>query len=155
MGQYGMVIPNFVQQALKDEPIRVFGDGEQTRCFTYVGDAVRAIVDLLDAPDAEGEIVNIGSNEEVSINQLAERVRVLSGSASEITHIPYEEVYGPGFEDMQRRTPDISKLQRMTGYAPSYATDDILDAVIHYFRHGQRAQTDSAAALAAQKALTV
>jgi UDP-glucose 4-epimerase len=155
MGQYGMVIPNFVQQALKDEPIRVFGDGEQTRCFTYVGDAVRAIVDLLDAPDAEGEIVNIGSNEEVSINQLAERVRQLSGSASEITHIPYEEVYGPGFEDMQRRTPDISKLQRITGYTPSYATDDILEAVIHYFRHGQRAQTDSAAALAAQKALTV
>ena len=155
MGQYGMVIPNFVQQALKDEPIRVFGDGEQTRCFTFVGDAVRAIVDLLDAPNAEGEIVNIGSNEEVSINQLAERVRQLSGSASEITHIPYEEVYGPGFEDMRRRTPDISKLQRVTGYTPSYSTDDILEAVIHYFRHGQRAETNSAAALAAQKALTV
>lgn len=142
-GRYGMVIPNFVRQALDGDPIRVFGDGEQTRCFTYVGDAVRAIVALMDTPDAEGEIFNIGSNEEVSINELAERVRRLTGSASEIAHIPYEEVYGPGFEDMRRRTPDISKLQQTIGYVPSHSTDDILKAVIHYFRHGTMAEKDS------------
>ena len=154
-GRYGMVIPNFVRQALDDDPIRVFGDGEQTRCFTYVGDAVRAIVDLMDTSDAEGEVFNIGSNEEISINELAERVRRLAESSSEIAHIPYEEVYGPGFEDMRRRTPDISKLRNTIGYAPSYTTDDILNAVIQYFQHGEQAEKDSAGSLAARKALTV
>ena len=134
MGQYGMVIPNFVQQALAGDPIRVFGDGTQTRCFTYVGDTVRAIVDLMNTPEATGEIINIGSDEEISINDLAERVRALAESSSEIVHIPYEEVYGEGFEDMQRRTPDISKLRDIIGYAPTHSTDDILRRVIQYFR---------------------
>jgi len=134
MGQYGMVIPNFVQQALAGEPIRVFGDGTQTRCFTYVGDTVQVVMDLMNTPEATGAIVNIGRDEEISINELAERVRVLAGSASEIVHIPYEEVYGEGFEDMQRRTPDVSKLQALIGYEPVHSTDDILRKVIAYFR---------------------
>ena len=141
-GRYGMVIPTFVQQALSGEPIRVFGDGEQTRCFTYVGDAVRAVADLLDTPAATGQVFNIGAREEISMNALAERVRAFTGSASEITHVPYEEVYGPGFEDMRRRTPDIRKLQETTGYAPTHTTDDILRRVIAFFseRNG-RAET--------------
>ena len=137
-GRYGMVIPNFVEQALSGEPIQVYGDGEQTRCFTYVGDAVRAISALMDAPEAEGEVFNIGSREEISINELAERVRELTGSSSKITHVPYEEVYGPGFEDMRRRTPDITKLKEAIGYDPTHATDDILRAVIAFSREQEQ-----------------
>jgi len=128
--RYGMVIPNFVERALADEPIQVHGDGTQTRCFTHVHDAVRAVLGLLDAPRAEGEVFNVGRPDEISINGLAERVRTLSGSSSEITHIPYEEVYGPGFEDMKRRTPDISKLQSTIDFEPSFSLTDILDDVI-------------------------
>lgn len=141
-GRYGMVIPNFVQRALKDEPIQVHGDGEQSRCFTHVSDVVRAIVDLLDSPEAEGQVFNIGGDEEITMNALAERVRELAGSSSEITHIPYEEVYGEGFEDMQRRTPDISKLRATIGYEPTFSIDDILQSVIDYFR--KDADTDPA-----------
>ena len=155
MGQYGMVIPNFVKQALAGEAIRVFGDGEQTRCFTHVADTVRAVTALMETPAAEGEIFNIGSSEEISINGLAERVRELAGSSSEITHIPYEEVYGPGFEDMQRRTPDITKLEETIGYAPSYSTDDILTSVIRYFEQGEGAEKNAAESPASQKAVGV
>jgi UDP-glucose 4-epimerase len=133
-----MVIPNFVGQALRGQPIRVFGDGEQTRCFTYVSDAVRAVVALLDAPEAQGEVFNIGSHYEVSMNGLAERVRELTGSASPIEHVPYEEVYGPGFEDMRRRTPDITKLEEAVGYAPTHDTDAILRAVIAHMQAAQQ-----------------
>jgi UDP-glucose 4-epimerase len=133
-GRYGMVIPNFVERALAGDPIQVHGDGTQTRCFTHVADAVRAVVDLLNTPDAVGEIVNIGQPDEISINDLAERVRTLTDSPSDLTHIPYEEVYGPGFEDMKRRTPDITKLRALTGYAPQHDTDDILRDVIEYYR---------------------
>ncbi len=136
-GRYGMVIPTFVQQALRGAPIRVFGDGRQTRCFTYVGDAVRALCTLMEAPEAEGEIFNIGSSEEISIQALAERVRALTGSASEIVRVPYEEAYGPGFEDMRRRTPDVRKLQRTVGFAPTHDIDDILHEVIRFFRQGE------------------
>ncbi len=132
-GRYGMVIPTFVEQALSGSPIRVFGDGEQTRCFTYVGDAVEAISALIEAPGAEGEVFNVGGVEEISMNDLAERVRALTGSPSPIEHVPYEEVYGPGFEDMRRRTPDIGKLQAAIGYVPTYSIDDILGEVIGYF----------------------
>lgn len=132
-GRYGMVIPNFVRQALSGEPIRVFGDGTQTRCFTHVHDAVRAVIDLMDTDEAIGEVFNIGNTEEISIRALAERVRDMTGSNSEIVHIPYEEVYGPGFEDMQRRTPDIRKLHGATGYEPEHTVDNILrDVVEHY-----------------------
>ena len=133
-GRYGMVIPNFVACALEGKPIRVFGDGEQTRCFTYVGDAVHAITALMDSPAAEGGVFNVGSTEEISINRLAERVRTLTGSASEIVRVPYSEVYGRGFEDMRRRTPDVRKLEEAVGYRPSYTTDDILREVIGHAR---------------------
>ncbi len=134
-GRYGMVIPNLVQSALLGEPLQVFGDGEQTRCFTYVGDAVRAIVDLMNVPEAEGGIFNIGSSEEISINALAERVRSLVDCDVPILHLSYKVVYGEGFEDMRRRTPDISKLERVLGYKPAYSIDAILREVIDYFRH--------------------
>jgi len=128
--RYGMVIPNFVEQALDNRPIQVYGDGTQTRCFIHVHDAVRAVRRLLDTPDAEGEIVNVGRPEEISIKRLAERVREVAGSASEITYIPYEEAYGPGFEDMQRRTPDITKLQATIEFEPTFSLEDILRDVI-------------------------
>jgi UDP-glucose 4-epimerase len=128
--RYGMVIPNFVERALDDRPIQVYGDGTQTRCFTHVHDAVRAVRRLLDAPAAEGEVFNVGRPEEISINRLAERVKKMSGSSSNITHVPYEDVYGPGFEDMKRRTPDITKLQDTIDFAPSRSLEDILRDVI-------------------------
>jgi UDP-glucose 4-epimerase len=130
-GRYGMVIPNFVRQAQAGEDIRVFGDGEQTRCFTHVFDAVEAVQRLLQSDkDIKGEVFNIGSRHEISINDLAERVRDLTGSSSDIVHIPYEEVYGPGFEDMRRRTPDVSKLQKTIDFAPERDTEEILRDVI-------------------------
>ena len=131
-GRYAMVVPNFVRQALADESIRVFGDGEQTRCFTHVGDAVLAVIALMDSPEAEGEIFNIGGVEEVSMNDLALRIRDLANSESEIVHIPYEEVYGDGFEDMRRRTPDVSKIQRIIGFAPERSVDAIIHDVIQH-----------------------
>jgi UDP-glucose 4-epimerase len=128
--RYGMVIPNFVERALDERPIQVYGDGTQTRCFIHVHDAVRAVRRLLDTPAAEGEVYNVGRPEEISINRLAERVTELAGSSSSITHVPYEEVYGPGFEDMKRRTPDITKLQDTIDFAPSHSLEDILRDVI-------------------------
>ena len=129
-GQYGMVIPTFVERALAGEPIEVHGDGSQTRCFLHVKDAVRAVTNLLDTPEAEGEVVNVGRPSAISIQELAKRVRDLSGSDVSITYTPYEEVYGPGFEDMQRRTPDISKLKALTGYQSEHTLADILHDVI-------------------------
>ena len=131
-GRYGMVVPNFVASALKGRPIVVHGDGEQTRCFTHVADSVRAVLQLMDTPEAQGEVVNIGNSHEVSINKLAQRVRAKTGSSSEIRRIPYEEAYGPGFEDMRRRTPDASKLKRLVGYEPRHDLERILDDVIAY-----------------------
>ena len=133
-GRYGMVIPNFVQRALMNEPIVVYGDGEQTRCFTYVQDVVRAIATLMEQEGAEGQIYNIGGHEEISMNALAERVRTMVGSESEIVHVAYDEVFGQGFEDMRRRTPDIRKLQAAIDYQPRFGIDDMLRAVIEYFR---------------------
>jgi UDP-glucose 4-epimerase len=133
-GTYGMVIPNFVQKALLNEPIQVHGDGEQTRCFTYVKDAVDAIVSLMDTPEAEGEVFNVGGEEEISMNELAGKVKALAGSDSEITNIPYEDVYGKGFEDMRRRTPDLTKIKERIGYEPTFTTEDILNNVIKYFK---------------------
>ncbi len=133
-GRYGMVIPNFVQSAIANEPIKVFGDGQQSRCFTYVGDAIRAITRLMEMEEAEGEVFNIGSDQEISIKDLAKRVRSLAKSTSEIELIPYEKTYGPGFEDMRRRTPNIEKLQRAIDYKPTHDIDAILQDVIAYFR---------------------
>jgi UDP-glucose 4-epimerase len=129
-GRYGMVIPNFVRQALTGAPITVYGDGMQRRAFGYVGDVVGALIKLVQEPRAIGEVINIGNTEEISILDLARRVKTLTNSNSEIVHIPYDEAYETGFEDMPRRVPDLAKVRRLVGYAPSLGLDDILRRVI-------------------------
>jgi UDP-glucose 4-epimerase len=133
-GQYGMVIPNFVRQALAGQPITVFGDGTQSRSFTYVGDVVKAMVALIDEPRAIGQVFNIGNGKEISIRQLAEKVKQLTGSQSEIVLVPYEKAYEAGFEDMPRRVPDIGRIQSLVGYAPTVELDETLTRVIEHFR---------------------
>jgi nucleoside-diphosphate-sugar epimerase len=133
-GQYGMVIPNFVRQALAGEPITVFGDGKQSRSFTHVKDVVGALLELVNEPRAVGQVVNIGNTQEISIEDLAKRVRELSGSASVIKYIPYDQAYESGFEDMPRRVPDLTRVKELVGYEPRYTLDDILHQVIEYFR---------------------
>jgi UDP-glucose 4-epimerase len=133
-GQYGMVLPTFVRQALADQPITVFGDGTQSRSFTYVADVVDAVIKLACEPRAIGEVFNIGSTEEVSIQALAERVKTLTGSRSPIQLIPYDEAYEAGFEDMPRRVPDISKIGALIGYQPRLSLDEIIRTVIEYIR---------------------
>ena len=133
-GQYGMVIPNFVRQALAGEPITVFGDGKQSRAFTHVTDVVVALLKLVGEPKAIGQVINIGNMQEVTMNHLAERVRDLSGSKSIIKHIPYDEAYESGFEDMPRRVPDLTRIKGLIGYQPIHNLDDILVQVIDYFR---------------------
>jgi len=133
-GRYGMVIPRFVGQALRNEPITVYGDGKQTRNFTYVGDVVKGVMALIDHPKCVGEIFNMGGEGEISINDLAQKVKGLTGSSSPIEHIPYEKAYQEGFEDMERRVPDISKIKRFIGYENTQDLDAILDKVIEYER---------------------
>jgi UDP-glucose 4-epimerase len=136
-GQYGMVLPTFVRQALTGEPITVFGDGTQSRSFTYVGDVVDALVSLAAEPRAIGQVFNIGNRGEISIRDLAERVKALTGSDSPILFVPYDEAYEAGFEDMPRRVPDISKLGSLIGYEPKVDLDDIIRRVIVHFREHQ------------------
>jgi UDP-glucose 4-epimerase len=131
-GQYGMVIPTFVKQALAGRPITVYGDGQQTRCFGYVGDVVGALMKLMEHPQAVGQVFNIGSNEEVTILELAERVKELTGSESEIVFVPYDEAYEEGFEDMPRRVPDITKVNSLVGFRPEMSLDGILQSVINF-----------------------
>jgi len=133
-GTYGMVIPNFVRQALAGEPLTVFGDGKQTRSFSHVADVVGALLKLVEEPRAIGQVINIGNTQEVSIQTLAERVRDLTGSKSAIKLVPYDEAYESGFEDMPRRVPDLTKVHGLIGYRPQYSLDDILTQVIEYFR---------------------
>ena len=133
-GQYGMVIPNFVRQALAGEPITVFGDGTQQRAFTHVSDVVGALLKLVVEPKAIGQVINIGNKQEITIRALAEKVRELSGSTSIIKIIPYDEAYESGFEDMPRRVPDLSRIKGLIGYEPRYQLDEILEQVIDYFR---------------------
>jgi len=133
-GRYGMVIPNFVRQALAGEPITVFGDGTQSRSFTHVADVVGALIKLVDEPAAIGQVINIGNTQEITIRALAERVRSITRSSSPITLIPYEEAHETGFEDMPRRVPDLSKVSAMIGYAPKHDLEDILVQVIDDFR---------------------
>lgn len=125
-GRYGMVVPRFVSAALKNEPIYVYGDGEQSRCFCHVSDVVRALKLLLASPGSVGEVFNIGSQELVSIKQLAERVIAVTGSASEIKFLSYDEAYEQGFEDMRRRYPNTEKLNKLTGWTPEFCLDDII-----------------------------
>jgi UDP-glucose 4-epimerase len=133
-GRYGMVVPNFVRQALAGEPITVFGDGTQTRCFTYVGDVVGALVEIVGREEALGKVYNLGNTEEVSMRELAERVKALTGSRSPIVTVPYDQAYESGFEDMQRRVPDIGKIHDLIGYEPKVSLDEILGLVIEHFR---------------------
>lgn len=129
-GRYGMVLPNFARQALAGDPITVFGTGEQSRCFGHVDDTVEALLRLVEAPEAVGEVVNIGSTEEVSIYELAERVRDAASSSSEIEFVSYQDAYQEGFEDMQRRVPDVSKLGALTGFRPSIPLSTIIGDVL-------------------------
>ena len=131
-GQYGMVVPRFVRQALRGEPITVYGDGTQTRCFAHVQDVVNALVKLMECKAAKGRVVNIGNAEEVTIMQLAERVKSLTGSDSPIKLIPYNEAYEDGFEDMLRRVPSLERAKKLIGYEPTRTLDDILKDVIAY-----------------------
>jgi UDP-glucose 4-epimerase len=133
-GRYGMVIPNFVRQALAGEPITVFGDGTQTRCFTYVGDVVGALTGIVTREAAYGGVYNVGNTEEVSIRELAERVKALTKSASPIVNIPYDQAYESGFEDMPRRVPDLAKIRALIGYEPRVTLDETLRLVIEHHR---------------------
>ena len=142
-GRYGMVIPNFVQQALAGEPIRVFGDGSQSRAFAHVSDVVRALIGLAGSPSAVGQVVNVGNTEEITILQLAERIRALTASPSRIVLVPYDEAYEQGFEDMPRRVPDLSRVASLIGYAPEKTLDDVLaDVIAHARAAGTQAYTD-------------
>lgn len=133
-GRYGMVVPRFVQQALRGEPITVYGDGKQSRCFTDVEDVVRAIIALAEHPGAVGEVFNIGSTEEITIEDLAWKVKRLTESPSPIVYIPYDQAYEAGFEDMRRRVPDLTKIRNLIGYEPRVPLDETLRRIIAWFR---------------------
>jgi UDP-glucose 4-epimerase len=133
-GRYGMVIPNFVQQALTGQDITVYGDGTQTRCFTHVSDVVAALISIAEHPQAVGEVYNIGSDHEITMLELAERIKQLTESASNIVFVPYDQAYEAGFEDMMRRVPDISKIRALIGYNPKVDLDALLTSIIEYHR---------------------
>jgi UDP-glucose 4-epimerase len=131
-GAYGMVIPNMIVRALRNEPILVYGDGTQARCFSAVSDVVRGVLMLADMKEAEGEVFNIGTDEEVTILELAQRIRMLCGSQSPIEFVAYEKIYGSSFEDMQRRVPDLRKIRRFSGYRPEVSLDQLLETTIRH-----------------------
>ena len=133
-GQYGMVVPRFVEQALRNEPITIYGDGNQSRCFCDVSDVVRALIALSAHPEAIGHVFNIGNTEEVSITQLADRIIKVTKSQSTLEYIPYSEAYAPGFEDMQRRVPDTRKIQALLGWTPQIKLDGIIERVAQHQR---------------------
>jgi len=137
-GQYGMVVPTFVKQALSGQPLTVFGDGTQSRCFTHVRDVVTALIALMQRPEAYGQVFNIGNTEEILISKLAEQVVRRTGTKSPITLVPYEKAYEPGFEDMPRRIPDVRKIQQLIGWQPTIGLGQILDDVIASFRETGR-----------------
>lgn len=138
VGQYGMVLPRFVEAAMTGRPLRVTGDGTQTRCFAHVSDVVDALVTLMDTPSAVGGVFNLGSDEEVSINELARRVLAATGSPGPVEHVSYEAFYGRAFDDMMRRVPDLRKIRQTIGYAPKYALDAIIRSVVDDFRKTRR-----------------
>ena len=133
-GRYGMVIPRFVDQALRGVPLTVYGDGTQSRCFCDVTDVVRAIIGLAEHPKASGQVFNVGGTDSISIQALAERIRDLAGGKSEIVHVPYEEAYGAGFEDMTRRKPDVERIHDLLKWKPRVPLEDILQRVLDYAR---------------------
>ena len=133
-GRYGMVIPRFVKQSLSNRPITVFGDGKQSRCFSHVKDTVSALVKLSQTDKAVGRVINIGSDKEITIGELALKVKQLAKSKSEIQHIPYSEAYEEGFEDMMRRVPDLTKIKNLIDYKPKHSLDSIIRDVIEYYK---------------------
>ncbi len=134
-GEYGMVVPRFVRQALSGQPLTVHGDGQQSRCFTDVSDAVRCILALSQTPEAEGRVVNVGSDQEITIEALARRVIAMTGSRSEVAFVPYDQVYDKGFEDMRRRVPDLDRLSALVGFRPCTPLEVTLQRVIEFHRH--------------------
>lgn len=143
-GQYGMVVPNFVKSAIRNEPLIVHGDGEQSRCFGHVSDVVEALSKILETPECFGQVTNIGNDEEVTIKRLAEKAIEMTGSKSEIRYIPYEEAYGEGFEDMRRRVPSLEKAKRLIGYQPTRTLDEIINDVAEQFREELKAEAANA-----------
>lgn len=133
-GRYGMVIPRLVGQALRNDPITVHGDGKQSRCFCHVADVVRAIDQLCECPAATGQVINIGSRTETAIGDLAGKIKAITASSSEIRFVPYHEAYAPGFEDMQRRLPDTSRIEAMLGWQPEIGLDEILRQVMDHIK---------------------
>jgi UDP-glucose 4-epimerase len=136
VGMYGMVLPRFVEAALKNQPLQVYGDGRQTRCFCHVADVVDALTRLVAAPAAVGGVFNLGSDEEVSIEDLARRVVRLSGSSSRIEHVPYERAYGQAFDDLPRRAPRLDRIRGVIPFEPRHRLDDIIRSVIDDTRRG-------------------
>jgi UDP-glucose 4-epimerase len=137
-GRYGMVLPNFVKSALEQEPIHVYGNGQQSRCFCDVRDTVESLVRLMDTDKSVGEVINVGNTEEVTIEGLARRVKFRTASSSRIEFVPYDKAYEPGFEDMMRRVPCVDKLYALTGFRPHTSLDEIIDRVTAFFRDAQR-----------------
>jgi UDP-glucose 4-epimerase len=144
-GQYGMVVPRLVRQALNGEPLTVYGDGSQTRCFCDVRDVVRALIGLVAHEPAAGRVFNVGSTEEISILSLAGRILQLTGSASSVRRIPFQEAYAPGFEDMQRRVPDTTRIRQLLGWSPERSLDVTLRSVIDYERQRGHAEASAPA----------
>jgi len=144
-GQYGMVIPRFIEQALAGKPITVYGDGKQSRCFAYVTDVVGGLIKLASTPKSIGEVFNIGNNEEITIQALAQKIKDKISTQAPIKYIPYNEAYQDGFEDMTRRVPDLSKITRAINYRPTFNIDQILDKVIEYVKthHGDTENTEN------------
>jgi UDP-glucose 4-epimerase len=143
-GRYGMVLPNFVKQALDNKPITVYGSGTQSRCFCDVQDTVESLMRLMDTDRSIGEVVNIGNTEEISIADLAQTVKTRTASTSEISYVPYDQAYEPGFEDMMRRVPNVEKLQRLTGFRPQIKLADIIDRVSSHLREKETAERPGA-----------
>lgn len=133
-GRYGMVLPTFVQQALAGADLTIHGDGQQSRCFGYVGDVLNGVLALMDHPDAVGQVFNLGSDEEVTIEELARRIVARVGSTSKLRYVPYDEAYAQGFEDMKRRRPCLAKARRLVGYEPTVDLNGIIDRVVQHFR---------------------
>ncbi|MBA7543424.1 dTDP-glucose 4,6-dehydratase [subsurface metagenome] len=139
-GNYGMVVPRFIEQAISGKPITIYGDGNQTRSFAYVSDVVNGMVSLGSHPGAVGEIFNLGGEEEITISDLARKIKKFTKSNSEIIYLPYEEVYGEGFEDMRHRIPDTTKLRNLIGYVPRAGLDDALKKTIEYHRDKKKSE---------------
>jgi len=148
-GRYGMVLPNFVKQAIDNEPISVYGNGQQSRCFCDVRDTVEGLIRLMDTDRSIGEVVNVGNTEEVTIEGLAQLVKQRTGSSSSIEFVPYDQAYEPGFEDMMRRVPCVDKLQALTGFRPQTSLNEIIDRVTTFFRQKQEAAAPHVAARSA------